>query len=120
MSAADLFQEYLGVKPNDYFVRNICEFPLMVQREGIDICLIPFDLGKNKELLFNIALKAGEQLRFSFASHDEVLSAARESHDRMEEFDPQALFLILCGNRINFLQDDARLEWECFEEIAPD
>jgi len=120
MSAADLFQEYLGVKPNDYFVRNICEFPLMVQREGIDICLIPFDLGKNKELLFNVALKAGEQLRFSFASHDEVLSAARESHDRMEEFDPQALFLILCGNRINFLQDDARLEWECFEEIAPD
>ncbi len=118
--AVDLFNEYLGVEPNDYFIRNICEFPLMVQREGIDICLIPFDFGKNGELYFNIALKEGELLRFSFASHDEVLSAARESHDRMEEFGPEAVFLILCGNRINFLHEDARLEWECFKNIAPD
>ncbi|MBQ9607428.1 MAG: response regulator [Lachnospiraceae bacterium] len=120
MRAADLFKEYLGVTPNEYFIRNICEFPLMVQRAGIDICLIPFDFGDNGELFFNLALKEGEHLRFSFASHDEVLDSTKESSMTMEDFGPEALFLIMCGNRVNFLQEDAKLEWDGFRDMAPD
>ena len=120
MPAVDIYREYLGVYPNSFFISNICEFPLVVEREGINICLIPIEYGKNGELYFMMTVRPGESLRFSFASHDEVLDASRESIESMEQFAPEALFLTLCGNRINFLKEDAHLEWDGFTNMAPD
>lgn len=118
--SVDLYKEYLGVNPDDYFISNICEFPLMVRRNGIDICLIPFDYGEEGEVYFNISLREDEKLSFSYANHDEVLGEARKSCMDMADFAPEALFLVLCGNRINFLRDDAALEWEGFRQAATD
>ncbi len=118
--AIDIYREYLGVYPDQYLIGNVCEFPFVVEREGINICLIPIDFGKNGELYFMMKLEPEEKLRFTFASHDEVLNASRVSLDEMEHFAPQALFLTLCGNRINFLKEDAHIEWDEFSDFAPD
>ena len=119
-AAVDIYKEYLGVHPDPYFISNICEFPFMVERDGINICLIPIDCGKNGELYFMMSLRKGEPLRLSFASHDEVLNASHSSLLNMENFKPEALFLTLCGNRINFLKEDAHLEWDGFGKTCPD
>ena len=118
--AVDIYREYLGVYPDKYLIGNICEFPLVVERSGINICLIPIDCGKDGELYFMMTLHEDEQLRFTFASHDEVLDASRRSLEHMENFCPDALFLIPCGNRISFLKEDAHIEWDEFETVAPD
>ncbi|MCR5356143.1 MAG: response regulator [Lachnospiraceae bacterium] len=118
--AVDIYREYLGVYPDPYFVSNICEFPLVVERDGINICLIPIDCGSDGELYFMMTVNEGEKLRFTFASHDEVLYASRVSLENMEEFRPEALFLTLCGNRISFLKEDAHIEWDEFDKISPD
>ena len=118
--AVDIYKEYLGVYPDSFLISNICEFPLVVEREGINICLIPLDCGKDGELYFMMSLKPGEKLRLTFASHDEVLRAGFRSLEKMERFAPEAVFLVLCGNRINFLKDDAHIEWDSFAAIAPD
>ena len=120
MPAVDIYREYLGVYPDAYLISNICEFPLVVERDGINICMIPLNSGKDGELYFMMTLKEGEKLRFTFASHDEVLAASRRSLENQERFQPQALFLTLCGNRINFLKEDAHLEWDGFKSVAPD
>ncbi len=117
--AVDIYREYLGVYPDSYLIGNICEFPFVVERDGIDICLIPLDCGKDGELYFMMTLEEGERLRFTFASHDEVLEASRRSLEHVEQFVPQALFLTVCGNRFNFLKEDAHLEWDGFGKIAP-
>ncbi len=118
--AVDIYKEYLGVYPNEYFISNICEFPFMVEREGIKICLIPLDHGKDGELFFMMTLREGEKIRYSFASHDEVLQASLDSLLDMEDFAPEAVFLTLCGNRINFLKEDAHLEWDGWAKMVPD
>ncbi len=120
MPAVDIFREYLGVYPDSFLISNICEFPLVVERDGFNICMVPIESGKNGELHYMPALRPDEKLSFSFASHDEVLHASRESLKIMETFRPEALFLTLCGNRINFLKEDAYLEWDEFDNIAPD
>lgn len=120
MPAVDIYHEYLGVYPDDYFVSNICEFPLVVERNGIDMCMIPLEHGKDGELYFMMKLRPGEQLRFTFGSHDEVLHAHRESLKKIELFQPEALFLTLCGNRISYLKEDAHLEWTGYAAAAPD
>ena len=120
LPAVDIYREYLGVYPDSYFISNICEFPFVVERDGFNTCLIPLDMDKNGELYFMMSLHPGENLRFSFASHDEVLGASRESLETMENFGPEALFLTLCGNRLNFLGEDAHIEWDSFAGVAPD
>ncbi|MBR5377002.1 MAG: response regulator [Lachnospiraceae bacterium] len=118
--AVDIYREYLGVYPDSYLISNICEFPFVVERDGINICLIPINAGKDGELYFMMTLLEGEKLRFTFASHDEVLFASRRSLEDMEKFCPEALFLTLCGNRINFLKEDAHIEWDEFGKVSPD
>ena len=118
--AVDIYREYLGVYPDSYLISNVCEFPLVVEREGINICLIPIDCGRDGELYFMMTIRPDDTLRFTFASHDEVLSASRVSLDEMEEFGPEALFLTLCGNRINFLKEDAHIEWDEFSQVSPE
>ncbi len=120
LPAVDIYREYLGVYPDEYLISNICEFPLVVEREGINICMIPLFGGNEGELYFMMSLHPDEQLRFTFASHDEVLYASRKSLERMESFGPDALFLTLCGNRISFLKEDAHIEWDEFGQISPE
>jgi len=120
LPAVDIYREYLGVYPDSFLIGNICEFPFVVEREGINICLIPIDCGHNGELYFMMTLREGERLRFTFASHDEVLYASRKSLEYMERFNPEALFLTLCGNRINFLKEDAHIEWDEFKTVCPE
>lgn len=119
MPAVDVYKEYLGVYPDSFFISNICEFPLVVERDGINMCMVPIDHGENGELYFMMTLHPGEKLRFTFASHDEVLYASTESLESMEAFRPEALFLTLCGNRINYLKEDAHLEWDGFARMSP-
>ena len=119
-AAVDIYRKYLGVYPDAFLISNICEFPFIVEREGIDICLIPIDCDKDGALYFMMSLHQGEKLRLTFASHDEVLEASFDSLHEMERFQPEALFLTLCGNRINFLKEDAHVEWDSFKAAAPD
>ena len=118
--AVDIYREYLGVYPDSFLIGNICEFPLVVERDGINICLIPLDCGKDGELYFMMSLKPDEDLRLTFASHDEVLRAGFRSLEKIDKFAPEALFLVFCGNRINFLKEDAHIEWDSFAPTAPD
>ncbi len=118
--AVEIYHEYLGVFPDQYFIGNICEFPLAVERNGYNICMVPLEYGENGEVRFMIKLYPEDRLRFTFASHDEVLYASLESLFSMSDFGPEAMFLTLCGNRLNFLKGDAKIEWEGFGQVAPD
>lgn len=119
MPAVELYREYLGVRPDEHLIANICEFPLMVKKNDFDICMIPFDYGENGELCFNVTLEGDEKVRFSFATYEEVIRETERAYDAMAEFAPQAAFLVICGNRFNFLREEAAKEWTLFRDIVP-
>ena len=113
--AVDVYRKYLGVEWNEHFLHNVWEFPLMVRRNGADICLIP-NHSDQGSLCFSGNIYAGEKLRFSYSTHDDILAASFAGSERMREFHPEAVLMSMCGNRIGFLGGDAHLEWECFQE----
>ncbi len=117
--AVDIFDEYLGVKPNEFLVNNICEFPFIINRNDSDICIIPFDFDSEGNVYFTSSIFEGEKLRFSFATKESVIDSTDESLHIVDEFEPQALFLVMCGNRVNFLQEDAMNEWDKFKVKNP-
>jgi len=116
--ALEVYRKYLGVEWNENFIMNVCEFPLMVQQNGVKICLVPMDShGGGLTLIGNV--EATDKLRFSYSTREEILNEAREGSERMTAFAPDAVIMSLCGNRINFLQQDAHLEWDYYREHSP-
>lgn len=116
--ALEVYRKYLGVEWNENFIMNVCEFPLMVQQNGVKICLVPMDShGGGLTLIGNV--EATDKLRFSYSTREEILNEAREGSERMAAFAPDAVIMSLCGNRINFLQQDAHLEWDYYREHSP-
>lgn len=116
--ALEIYRKYLGVEWNEDFIMNVCEFPLMVQQNGVDICFVPMNSRDGRlSLIGNVEEK--DKLRFSYSTREAILSASEEGSKRMAAFEPEAVVLSLCGNRINFLKQDAHLEWDYYRRNNP-
>ena len=118
--AIEIYQKYLGVQWNDNFIMNICEFPLMVSDGDIDVCMIPLTKNKDGELFFLRKLNEKETIRFSYATHEEVLTATKEGSERIKQFGAEAVILTRCGNRVVFFGDKSYIECEFYKKINPE
>ncbi len=116
MRPIDVYKKYLGVEAGDFFVQNIAEFPLVIERDGILIGRTPSGCGPNGEVYLEGDLLENEKVRFSYAEANTLLNNTRNAADRMEAFGAERLSLAICGNRFNFLQDDYYLEIDYYSE----
>ena len=117
--AIDVYDRYLGVKWSKNFIENVCEFPLMVRRNDVNICCAPLAVGASGELYLATPVYPGETLRFSYATREGVLGASEAGSRRMAEFGAQAVLMSLCGNRVNFLGNEAHAEWDFYRRANP-
>ncbi|MBO6133242.1 MAG: response regulator [Lachnospiraceae bacterium] len=119
MKASEVYEHYLGVKQNSFFVDNVCEFPLMLERSGYAIARVPMGFDQDGTLLFFGSIKDGEKLRFSYGNKEEMLHETALASVDMYEFCPQGLILTICADRPMFLKEDAPKEVEFFKEVNP-
>lgn len=118
--AIEIYQKYLGVEWNENFIMNICEFPLMVNDGGVDVCMIPMTKNSEGDLFFLRKLTEKDTIRFSYATHEEVLTEAKEGSDRMKQFEADAVILTRCGNRVVFFGERSYLEYDFYKKINPE
>ena len=118
--AIEIYQKYLGVEWNENFIMNVCEFPLMVSDGDVDVCMIPLTKNNDGELFFLRKLNENESIRFSYATHEEVLNVAKEGSERMRNFGAEAVILTRCGNRVVFFGDRSYLEYDFYKKINPE
>ena len=112
----DIYKKYLGVSPNSFFVSNISEFPLIIERNGMYIGRTPSGYNEKGEVYLEGNLLPGEKVRFSYGEYDEILEHTQNSASRMRAFGAEALSLVICGNRFNFLQKDFHREIDYFTD----
>lgn len=113
--AVDIYRKYLKVEPDEYFLDNICEFPIVAKKHGTIIGRVPAMPGENGELFFAGDLDRGDDLKLSFAYSGELLRIADLLSEEMKEFDAEALFMTVCFNRFLFLKDKNKKEVESFQ-----
>ena len=101
--ALEVYKKYFGVEWDEFFVVNVCEFPLMVQRRGKPICMVPLAKSDAGALYFSAPVYEGEKLCFSYGTEEEVLGSTLAGSERMKAFGPEAVYMSLCGNRLQFL-----------------
>ena len=118
--AARIYKNYLNVEPDDFFLMNICEFPLLVKRNNFTIARVPPMYDDKGWLYFGGDIHEGEKVRLSYANPQESLQETYESAQRMRAFGPEAVFLYICGSRSIFFGDNSNKEIEYFQGFRPE
>ena len=110
MPAVDIYRHYLKVKPDENFLQNIVEFPLVIDRDGCLIARVPPGFDEEGRIFFTGDVRVGERVRLSYAVQEDFLHETELASEKMSQFAPEALYLNVCGTRGMFLQDKAQLE----------
>lgn len=117
--AIQIYKKYLDVRPNEYFVDNICEFPMTINRNGIIVARTPINYDDQGRLYFSSDIHKGEKIRLSYGNVKNIMEEIKNSSIEMSEFEPEALFLCACSNRVIFLKEDESLEIEYYRKVVP-
>ena len=118
--AAKVYKNYLNVDPDDFFLMNICEFPLLVRRNNFTFARVPPMYDDNGWLYLGSDIYKGEKVRLSYANPQELLRETYETSEQMREFGPEAVYLYICGARSIFLGDYAKEEIDYFQRFRPE
>ena len=115
--AANIFERYLGAHTDDKFLFNVCEFPFLVERNGVMLGRVPPCYDDDKRIYFNCDLEEGEILHLSYGHPEAILRETWERSEEMRSFAPESLSLVACGNRAFFLQENAKIEIEDYSRF---
>ena len=118
MPAVDIYRHYLKVIPDENFLQNIAEFPLVIDRNGCPIARVPPGFDEDGRLFFTGDVRVGERVRLSYAVLEEFLHETELASEKMSQFAPEALYLNVCGTRSLFLQEKAQMEHIYYQRSA--
>ena len=117
--ATDVYYHYLKVLPDENFIFNIAEFPLVIERNGCLIARVPPIHDDQGRIYFNGDIHQGEKVRLTYAVPDELLQKTAKYSDKMCDFAPEGIFLNICGNRTMFLNKAADEEVGFYRRFVP-
>ena len=120
MPATEIYRKYLQVMPDEYFLFNICEFPL-VQKQGDRLLpRVPPMHDEQHRLYFMGHVRAGDRLRLTYGNSADILFNTWQASEDMRLFGPEYIQLIPCANRTLFLKEQAHYEAEMYSRyLAP-
>ena len=119
MKPTQIYEKYLNVQPDSYFIFNICEFPLVFERNGLEIGRVPAMFDKEGNLYFGTDVHEGEKFRFSYANPHDLLKSTWFASEDMRRFGPEQVKLVVCGNRQLFLKDNFHVEIDDYKRFEP-
>ena len=114
----EIFRRYLKVNPDENFVYNIYEFPLAIERNGCVMGRVAPRYDHEGRIYFSSDVYEGEKVRLTYAVHDNLIQETEVASEYMWGFAPEAMYLVMCGNRTVFLKDKARLETNAYRRFA--
>ncbi|MCR5176308.1 MAG: GGDEF domain-containing protein [Anaerovibrio sp.] len=118
--AAEIYSKYLQVKPNQYFVQNVCEFPLIFHRGDCPVARVPSACDQDGSMRFTADVVQGEIFRLSYGNSHNFFQIIESSVQGIKRFQPEAVFLFECSNRIRFLEEQPQCEADSFRVNSPE
>nr|MCR4922985.1 hypothetical protein [Lachnospiraceae bacterium] len=113
LPATDIFHKYLGVAIDENFLNHVWFFPLTVNRNSENICLIP--TGYNGQTFyFNGRISKDESVNFAYCTQEDIIKDTYNETKKINDKTPEALFLNICNNRSAFMKEEESRELELF------
>ena len=115
----DIYREYLGVEPDEYFIENVREFPFISRRGEHLVVRTPSGYDADGGISFIARVNEGDTVQLSYGNPRRLLEKTRLYAESMRTFAPQALFLVVCENRLRFLAEQAVSDVAAYRAIMP-
>ena len=119
MSPYEIYVHYLGQEVADGLPLSAADFPLIVERDGIQMAVHATGVNEDGSFQYIHDFYPGEQLRFGFCHAGLLAIGAQMTHEEARSFAPQALFVYSCVSRKWILGADIAVELSSLEDIAP-
>ncbi len=117
--AVEIYKKYLNVEPDEFLLFNEFDFPLVVNRGGLQASRVAVIYDEDGRLYMTGDVRRGEKVQLSYGVPEDILKETWATSERMRMFDPQAIFTYICGARTAFLGADSKREIKDFLRISP-
>lgn len=99
MNATEVYAKYLGEEIRDKLPSTGVEFPLIVQREGIDTARAVVRKHSDGSLSFAGNLKEGEKVHFGYGNTENILYHREEVMKKTQMVPAESIFIYSCMAR---------------------
>ncbi len=117
--AKDIYTHYLGENVGERLPQSAAEFPLVVERHGVQLARHANRLLPDGSLDFMAPFYTGEKVWFAFCHSGLVAQAARQMFDNFTAKSCDAIFIYSCLTRKWVLGEDSKLELAPLACLAP-
>jgi len=118
LPAFEVYKKYLGLDNAEIF-SNAVEYPLLVDRNGIQMARVPAVCHEDGSITFAGELREGEIVRLSFGNIGLILDSVENLCTTIRLQPVESLFVYSCVCRRGYLQHLSKLETEPLQSIAP-
>ncbi len=111
---SEIYAYYLGQDIADKLPMSAIDFPLMIERDGLQMAVYMTDLNADGSVNYVLDLSAGEQIRFGICQADLLTQGVKKLYREISQFEPQALFAYSCISRKWNFGEDIGVELSAF------
>ena len=122
MRAVDIYAKYLGKNISDKLPQIGIEFPLILEKEDVNIGRAPIGKMDDDSLIFAGNISEGTYVRFGIGDIDEILNTSHYAVSKMAEglvYKPEAVFIYSCMARRRFLDIYIKNELKAVNMLGP-
>lgn len=119
--AANIYRKYLGVtSSNSEITSSVMEFPIVVRQGNRTLARIAENGFSDGSILFFADMEEGEQIQMSYGNINDILSETRADSNGVKDFGAQAVIVVACPNRNEFMGKGAEEELAFYSDALPD
>ncbi len=119
IKAVDIYAKYLGEDIAKQLPKTGIEFPLIINRNGLNIPRAVVGKNEDGSLIFAGNLHLGDSVTFGYGNIQAVIDSGENINNDSSLFESEGIFIYSCMARKNLLQESISLELLPLNNIAP-
>ncbi len=118
-TAVDTYSYYLGKDISEQLPSIGIEFPLIMEKNGVQIARAVIGKNDDGSLVFAGNLQKHDEVQFGYGNAEEILNKTQLHIDKLYNLPVESIFLYSCMARRRFLEDEIQNETITYNQIAP-
>jgi diguanylate cyclase (GGDEF)-like protein len=118
-TAIDAYTYYLGEDIGERLPTVGIEFPLIIEKDGLNIARAVIGREEDGSLIFAGNLNVGDEVRFGYGDIDAILAKTQDHIDKLYNIPAESIYVYSCMARRRFIPEEIEQETLVYNSIAP-
>jgi len=119
LKTVDVYAKYLGVEVADELPKTGIEFPLIIQRDGLNIPRAVLGRGDDGSLTFAGNISVEDRVTFGYGNVEMIIAGGNKTYEEIIENPIESIFIYSCMARKALMGQSIALELKALNVISP-